>query len=63
MKIISDNEGYLDYKGMLYKIGNYTSLTYKNDALDVDKLTTYEGLDKSIGKTMVCLNKDGSIDS
>lgn len=63
MKIISDNEGYLDYKGILYKIGTYTSLTYKNAALDVNKLTTYEGLDKSRGKGRVCLSTTGSIDS
>lgn len=63
MKIISDNEGYLDYKGILYKIGTYTSLTYKNVTLDVNKLTTYEGLDKSRGKGRVCLSTTGSIDS
>lgn len=63
MKIISDNEGYLDYKGILYKIGTYTSLTYKNVTLDVNKLTTYEGLDKSRGKGRVCLSITGSIDS
>lgn len=63
MKIISDNEGYLDYKGILYKIGTYTSLTYKNVTLDVNKLTTYEGLDKSRGKGRICLSNTGSIDS
>ena len=63
MKTISNNEGYLDYKGILYKIGTYTSLTYKNVTLDINKLTTYEGLDKSIGKGRICLSSTGSIDS
>ncbi len=63
MKIISDNEGYFTYKGILYKIGTYTSLTYKNVTLDSNKLTTYEGLDKSIGKGRICLSSTGSIHS
>ena len=52
MKIISNNEGYFNYRGILYKIDTYTSLTYKNVTLDVNKLTTYEGLDKSRGKAI-----------
>ncbi|MDD7714856.1 MAG: hypothetical protein PUJ84_02985 [Mollicutes bacterium] len=52
MKIISNNKGYFNYRGILHKIDTYTSLTYKNVTLDVNKLTTYEGLDKSRGKAI-----------